>query len=285
MITWPDEVVNAIARRRSVLLIGSGVSANAQTDEGKRPPTWGDFLRTGYDKLGKRLPYIQSALKSYSYLEACEYIRIEMGEQWQGHIRSEFSTPNYKAAPIHKAIFDLDSRIVASLNFDKIYENYAIKASEGTVVVKSYYDGDMREAVSGSDRYIIKPHGTVDTISKLIFTLEQYGTARNANAEFYEVFSSLLHTHTFICIGCGLSDPDLQLIFEDYRYKHNEAPHFIVLPSPVPEPKRNLIKRTRGMTVLTYSPKDHHIELTNSIQALVSLVSAKREEIAELRSW
>lgn len=285
MIAWPDPVITAIARRRSVILIGSGVSANAQTDGGKKPPTWGEFLKAGYAKVGKRLAYIQAALNTYGYLEACEYIRSEMGEQWAGFIRSEFATPNYKPAKIHEAIFELDSRIVASLNFDKIYENYAIKASEDTVIVKSYYDADMREAVSGVDRYIIKPHGTVDTVSKLIFTLEQYGEARTLHSGFYDVFSSLLHTHTFICVGCGLSDPDLQLIFEDYKYRHKESPHFIVLPGPLPAPKRDLIRRTRGMTVLTYNPKDGHAELTASLQELGSLVATKRDEIALLRSW
>lgn len=285
MINWPEGLVNAIARRRAVVLIGSGVSANAQTDTGKRPLTWGAFLKAAYLKIGKRLPHISGALRRFNYLEACDYIRTELGEEWANVIRSEFSTPVYKHAAIHEAIFNLDSRIVASLNFDKIYETYAIGASEGTVVVKNYYDGDIREAVSGQDRYIIKPHGTVDTVSKMIFTLEQYGSARTTHASFYDVFSALLHTHTFLCIGCGLSDPDLQLIFEDYRYKHGESPHFMTLPSPVTEAERALIKRTRGINVLNYSPRDNHADLTKSLEELAKLVAVKRDEIADLRNW
>lgn len=285
MIVWPDGLVGAVARRRSVLLIGSGVSANSTTDDGRRPATWGAFLISAYKRLERRLPHISSALKSYNYLEACDYLRTEHGEEWPNIIRAEFATPVYRAADIHKAIFDLDSRIVASLNFDKIYDNYALTASEGTAIIKTYYDPDIRDAVSGIDRYIIKPHGTVDTVSKMIFTLEQYGLARTAYAPFYDVFSSLLHTHTLICIGCGLADPDLQLIFEDYRYKHGESPHFITLPSPVSEAQRNLIKRTRGLNVLTYSPRNNHLDLTKSLQELVGKVSAKRDEIADLRSW
>lgn len=285
MISWPNGVVNAIARRRSVLLIGSGVSANSKSDDGKSPATWGAFLQRAYEKIGRRVPHIASALKRYSYLEACDYIQAELGEDWANLIRAEFVNPVYKHANIHKAIFDLDSRIVASLNFDKIYETYAIKASEGTVSVKNYNDDDIREAVSGEDRYIIKPHGTVDTISKMIFTLEQYGKARTEYSSFYDVFSSLLHTHTFVCIGCGLSDPDLQIIFEDYKYKHNESPHFMTIPSPVSEAEKGLIKRTRGINVITYSPKDNHVALTTSLQELVRLVALKRDKIADERNW
>jgi hypothetical protein len=285
VIVWPDGLVSAIARRRSVILIGSGVSANASTDDGRRPSTWGSFLQKGYQRLGKRVGHIQTALSRYAYLEACDYLRLALGEDWANLIRDEFLTPGYKHAEIHEAIFNLDSRIVASLNFDRIYETYATRASEGTVVVKNYYDADIREAVSGADRYIIKPHGTADTISKMIFTLEQYGKARVEHATFYDVFSSLLHTHTFFCVGCGLADPDIQLIFEDYKYKHGESPHFMALPTPLSEPQRDLIKRTRGINVLTYSPRDGHSELTKSLKFLVGQVASKRDEIAEFRSW
>lgn len=285
MIEWPDAVVSAIARRRSVILIGSGVSANSQTDGGRRPSTWGNFLQKAYERLGRRVPHIALSLKQYKYLEACDYLRSEHGEAWAPILKEEFSTPVYKPAAIHKAIFDLDSRIVGSLNFDKIYETYAIGASEGTVIVKNYYDADIRESVSGSDRYIIKPHGTVDTVSRMIFTLEQYGKARTEFSAFYDVFKSLLHTHTFVCIGCGLSDPDLQIIFEDYKYKHAEAPHFMTVPSPMSPPQKDLLKRTRGITALPYSTRDNHAELTRSLQRLVSAVAEKRDEIAYTRNW
>lgn len=285
MINWPPEVVTAIARRRSVILIGSGISANAQTDDGVRPPTWGVFLNDAYKKIGRRIPHIVDALKRYAYLEACDYLKTELGEQWPSMLREKFSNPVFRSADIHKHILDLDSRIVASLNFDKIYDNYAISATEGTVVIKNYYEDDIRQAICGEDRYVIKPHGSVDSISKVIFTLNEYGAARTKHSTFYEVFNSLLHTHTFICLGCGLSDPDMQLIFEDYRYRHNESPHFIALPTPIPVERKALIKRTRGMSVLTYSPKDNHKELTDSVCQLAELVSGRRDELADNQNW
>jgi hypothetical protein len=87
----------------------------------------------------------------------------EYKERWPEVIRESFVTPQFRPSDMHKAIFDLDCRIVASLNFDKIYETYAIQASENTIVAKNYYDDDVRQTVAGTDRYIIKPHDTVDT--------------------------------------------------------------------------------------------------------------------------
>lgn len=283
---WPDDLVDAVARRRVVILIGSGVSANAMAANGSRPPTWGQFLAKAYKDLGKPTRHISQALKKYDYLEACDYLKSAHGKTpWENLIRSTFVTPNFRPADIHRHIFNLDCRIVASLNFDKIYEAYAIPASENTLVTKNYYDADIRQAVAGTDRYLIKPHGTVDTMSKMIFTFEDYAKARVEHAAFYEIMTALLHTHTFLCIGCGLSDPDIKLIFEDYRYKHSESPHYILLPAPVSKPQSDLLQKTRGLNVIQYSPKNDHAELTKEIERLGGLAATKREQIAELLSW
>jgi hypothetical protein len=284
-IAWPPPVVQAIARRRAVLLIGSGISANAKTDAGDHPPTWGQFLVNSYESLNRRLPYIKRAIDHYNYLEACDYLKTEYDAEWPDLIRRYFIEPQYKPADIHKAIFDLDSRIVMSLNFDKIYDNYAISAAENTIVVKHYYDEDVRQAVAGVDRYIIKPHGTIDSVSKLIFTLHDYAKARVKYAQFYELITALLHTHVFLCVGCGLSDPDIKLIFEDYRYKFSESPHYITLPNPITAAEVALIQKTRGLNVIKYSPKDGHADLTTSLFELGNLVNTKRDEIAGVQSW
>lgn len=284
-LSWPQELVQAIARRRAVVLIGSGISANSKTNAGVRPPTWGEFLKKAYQGLPRRKPYIASALKRYNYLEACEYLKTEYDSRWPELIRESFVAPGYKPSEIHKAIFNLDARIVVSLNFDKIYETYAVQTSESTVVIKNYYDDDVRQTLAGMDRYIIKPHGTADSPSRMIFTLNDYASARIKNALFYETLSALLHTHTFLCLGCGLSDPDMKFIFEDYRYKYSECPHYITLPTPLSTAEVNLIQKTRGLNVLKYSPKDFHKELTEGVSELGKAVSLRRDEIAKVQSW
>lgn len=47
MITWPEELISDIARRKSVLYLGSGVSANSISTDGtnRHPATWDSFLR------------------------------------------------------------------------------------------------------------------------------------------------------------------------------------------------------------------------------------------------
>lgn len=285
MINWPTDVVEGVARRRVVVVLGSGVSANAETPSGERPPTWGTFLKLAYEKLGRSVPYIASALRQYNYLTACDYLRTAHGVEWNRIVAESFSTPPYQGARIHKAIFDLDCRIVASLNFDRIYETYASSASQGTVIVKNYNDGDMRQIVAGPGRYVVKPHGSIDSISSMIFTLSDYATARTSHRSFYELFGALLHTHIFLFVGCGLSDPDLQLMFEDYRHNHKECSHYITLPTPVYPEQIDLIRRTRGINVLKYSPKQNHQELTDSLVELGKVAGSFRNTLSNDQNW
>jgi hypothetical protein len=77
----------------------------------------------------------------------------------------------------------------------------------------------------------------------------------------------------------------MKLIFEDYRYKYSESPHYMTLPSPISIAEATLIQKTRGLNILKYSPQDYHKELTKSLFELGQDVSLKRDEIAELQSW
>ena len=51
MIDWPDKLVQDIARRRCVLFLGSGVSANSKNAAGERPKTWVEVLKLGINRL------------------------------------------------------------------------------------------------------------------------------------------------------------------------------------------------------------------------------------------
>lgn len=78
MIAWGDELVSAIARRRSVIMIGSGVSRNSTNADGKRPATWVDFLKSAAAKIDS--PVIAELIDQRDYLTACELIKKKVGD-------------------------------------------------------------------------------------------------------------------------------------------------------------------------------------------------------------
>ncbi|QRM55739.1 SIR2 family protein [Sinorhizobium sp. BG8] len=285
MIKWNPSLIDRIARRSVVILIGSGVSANSTDNNGYRPPTWHTFLQAAKAGLDTAPTHLTKAINQYRYLEACEYLKKIYDDQWIDLVKNDFQRPNYKPADIHQLIFDLDSRIVCSVNFDRIYDTFAITKSQGTYIVKNYWDDDIGAVTSGPERYLLKLHGSIDSPDKLIFSTSDYAGARNKYSAFYGILDALIATHSFLILGCGMNDPDVQLLFENYRYRYNLRNHFMCVPKPINEMQISLMKETRGINIIPYSSADGHIELTESLRALVSLVSDRRNEIADDQSW
>ena len=121
----------------------------------------------------------------------------------------------------------------------------------------------------------------------MIFTREEYTRARYAYPSFYGLLDALAVTHTLLLIGCGVSDPDVQLLLERHASMYpGSRPHYMVAPkSAFHADVAASLKRTMNLQILLYKPQDAHAELRQSLQRLVTLVEVKREEVADARDW
>ncbi len=292
MIKWPNNLIDDIAKRKTVLYLGSGISAASQNDDGKSPATWYDFLDgildIRQDKLNQSRHIIEQLLNKGDYLTACEIIVRRLGERDFGELAAdEFRRPGYHPNKLHEIIFSLDSRLVITPNIDKIYDQYATAQSNGTVIIKTYRDG-IAQYLRSPDYLIIKAHGTIDDTDHIVFTHSQYSRIRNENASFYRVLDALLLTHTFVFLGCGLSDPDIQLVLENLNFSFPGCrPHYMVIPSNnLSNDELDCIANNRNLEFLTYENSDGtHSELLDSLTELDKHVEEKRQEIAGLISW
>ena len=292
MIEWSEDLIDAIARRRCVLFLGSGISANSCNDEGKHPATWEEFLRDVLEKksrLNGCKEVIEEMLELKDYLTACEIIVDKLGESDFGELAAdEFRRAGYKPSAIHAAVYRLDSRLVLTPNIDKIYEQYATNESHATVVVKSYYEEDIAKYLRTNDFLIIRVHGYVDDISKIIFTHKQYSEARCKYASFYHMLNALMLTHTFVFLGCGISDPDIQLILENSNFLYPGCmPHyFIAAKDTYSDEIEHSLLCNRNLRLLTYDNFDGtHKKLLEELEELIVKVENKRQEISCSGAW
>lgn len=290
MINWPKDLINDIARRRCVLILGAGISKNSVNELGKRPKDWKEFLETTALKI--QTSHIQSEIskqiKSGDFLTACEIIKKELGrDDFNSIIKEEFLTPKFKKSLIHEYIYNLDSRIVITPNFDKIYDVYASHISEGSTIIKSFDSSDLADCIRRPERLIIKIHGSVDSTDSIIFTRKDYSEARTKFRDFYQIIEALSITNTFIFLGCGVNDPDIRLLLEDLNYKYPfSKQHYIVMPKKSVHTKiKDIIKDTMKLNILEYDSKDNHTLLTKSLEELVNIVEASRQVISETQSW
>lgn len=293
MISWPKELINAIEKRKSVLFLGAGISANSKNKDGKSPATWNMFLQNiitcKKEKMQPYLDELNELLNKEDYLTACEIIVDIIGEQEFGELAAdEFRRPGYCTNKIHEAIYSLDSRLVLTPNIDKLYEQYATNASHSTIVVKSYYDEDIAKYLRTEDFLIIRIHGYVDDASKIVFTHKQYGKARCLYASFYQLLDALILTHTFIFLGCGINDPDIKLLLENSNFMYpNCRPHYFITSQNTYSPGTiNCLLKNRNIEILEYpNPDGTHKELLNELNSLNKEVEARRNEIANSCTW
>ena len=287
MIEWPEPLKQDLARRRTVLYLGSGISANATSADGaQHPPVWEAFLRDCVPKLDGDTTHIVKAIDERQYLDACEWIRRRLDDRWIPTLREAFVEPRYKSAAIHQHIFDLDARFVLTPNFDKIYDGHAESESDGTTIVKSYSDPDLADLFRINARTVLKVHGSIDSPTAMIFTHSDYASARIHHAQFYRILDALVLTHTFLFLGCGISDPDIQLFLEHYRYAHKPSlPHYITLPTPIHDDLRYSLREQLNLKTLAYDPASGHTELAESLKSLAVEVDAIRATIADAQTW
>lgn len=230
----PDALVRRLAVRRAIIFVGAGVSAACLDINGNRPPSWAEFLQSAIKKIQKpKRAEANKYLRKGNYLMALQAVAKGADvADYRSLLSSTFNNPAFKPSPIHETIVDLDAPYLITTNFDKLLESTFNQYSKDAISTLCYYSDSLGDAIRGDDRVLIKAHGTVDEITKVVFTKPQYNEAKRTYQEFYEILKALFLTHTCLFIGCGLEDPDLLLVLEEVRNTATSArPHYALMKS------------------------------------------------------
>jgi hypothetical protein len=290
MIDWPDDLVRDIAARRSVLFLGAGVSRNAANIHGVHPREWTDFMRhlAGVVTDAGRRTEIVQCVDDGDLLTACELARKYLTPaNFRTEMLKEYLSNGYNPAQIHDDLSRVDSRLVMTTNFDRLYETRANQLQNNTVLVKNYYDTDVADVFRRQDRVVLKIHGTIDYLDRTVFTRSQYATARRDYGHFYQMLRGVFVTHTFVFLGASMRDPDMQLLLEDHAYRfEGSRPHYMVMPQNSARAGTLLVlEETMNLRALLYDPANNHKELADSVAALVPMVELARQDIAATAAW
>lgn len=285
MINWPDCLIKDLVAGRCVIFLGSGISNNSKNEGGESPKTWRALLEKATDNIidSKKKKVINAYLKRYDYLMACELVKTAMGDDnFSDFLREEFQTPRFLPAEVHKDIFNLDAPVVITPNFDKIYDTYVTQETGGTTAILSYNSDDIIDNIRSGKLTVLKIHGTIDERSKLIFTKKDYAKARNENVSFYKLLESLILTRTFLFLGAGLNDPDIQLLLENnnFQYAHTRKHFFVIHDKEYSEDELSIYESTLNLSFLKYdwnARTKSHQDFLDSIKDLSLKVSSLRE--------
>lgn len=281
MINWPQTLIKEIASRRCILFLGAGVSTSSQTSDGSRPKGWKDFLADATEliKFVDKKELTTKLIEQGKYLLALQAIvSIVDPSEYLHFLDGNFNSRAFQPSELHRIILQLDQRLVITTNFDKIYETYCYNISRDGFKVITYDFESLVDEIRSDNRLIIKAHGSIDNINKMIFTRSQYYKAKREYSRFYEVLKALFITHTVIFIGCSLDDPDVQLILEDVNIiGSSQRPHYILIK----EKSQNFIGLndwldTYNTRALEYGPT--HDDLITDLENLWDKVDITRRD-------
>ena len=212
------------------------------------------------------------------FLLALQAIKDEAnGADYRELLNRNFNNPTFKESDLHRCILELNSRIVITSNFDKIYNRYCTAGDSAEAFkVISYYSADLVDEIRSDVRLIIKAHGSIDDISKMIFTREEYHRAKMDHSRFYDILKAIFLTHTAVFIGCSMEDPDVLLLLEDVRITASaNKPHYALIRKRSQELFSIADwKKTYNIWPLEYGPA--HANLVEDLQALQDLVHEER---------
>lgn len=276
---WPEILVKDLSKRNVAVVLGSGVSKNSVGNDGMtRPPVWEEFLERALERAGNvGTRHIKSAIKVGDYLHACEWLKRKIDDDWPVFLRSQFIEPEYSPSELHDVIFRLDQRITLSLNYDNIYETHVRQQTGGLVQVKRFFDEDVFKFLRDSSQYIIKVHGTIEDTDRIISTQREYSEARTKYSLFYSALDACILSHTLLFVGCGVSDPDLNLLLENQKFRFPDAqPHYIVTSSRIDADRERSLRSNRNIKCIKYDASNNHAELLEIFRLLNERVEAER---------
>ncbi|SEG75787.1 SIR2 family protein [Paenibacillus sp. UNC499MF] len=278
-INWPVNLVEEIAYRRCVLFLGAGISATSKNDLGESPKKWGEFIQDAVTLLHSptedKLKFIKKMIEQGNYLLALQsiYDSCDPGN-YANYLRQVYSRPNYKASQVHELIKSIDSKIVITTNFDKIYENLC---NEHGYTTAMYRDIErISTNMKSTENLIIKAHGSIDDVDSLVFTQKQYYKARKDYPQFYQILNALFITKTIVFLGYSLNDPDINLVLETVgNASSSSSPHYVVVKQGVDEEIKKYWRECYNIYPLEYGPT--YQDLDENILRLHEKVREYRE--------
>ncbi len=276
---WPKSLIRQISTRRVIFFLGSGVSATSKTTEGRTPKTWKSFILEAKQLLASNEDrnLVAKYVNENKLLLALELIKKNADEtEYKSFLDEEYLTQAYIPSKIHETILKLDSRIVITTNFDKIYERYCAHGNNPGYKVITYYSGDLVTEIRSDNRLILKAHGSIDEVNKMIFTMSGYHEAKRDHPNFYEVLKALFLTNTIVFLGCKMDDPDVLLILEEVKnISKNTVPHYVLSTNGSYNfIEKEMFKKAYGFNVLEYG--DSYDALEPALQELFELVQEER---------
>ncbi len=222
---WTDSIqhiYNVKNNNSLVIFVGSGVSINSGI------LSWKELIK----RIAKELRYekclscshkdlncpknncfIKEDYSRAEYLRIPEYYYQKDKTTYENFIKNNMDCKK-KSNPIDEEILEILPKHIITTNFDHLLETTKSINTKFYTIIRE--DSDLLKPASG--QYIVKMHGDIDNIQKMVLKESDYINYEQDHPLISTFLRSLLFNHTILFLGYSLNDYNLNLIIGWINY-------------------------------------------------------------------
>ena len=262
-----------------ILLAGSGLSAQASTDDGRHPPLWRGLLEGMVDWCMKQRLLSGEHAQSIRELVLHDFL-TEAGQELEENVEKPYLHQclarvllcnEAKIGEAHHLIAQIPFRAYLTTNYDEFIEG-AYWAERGVALRKFYEDSCdgalacFRETIP----FILKLHG--DVSSSIVLGDRAYDRLLYGSNKYRSNLESLFAVSSVLLVGFGGSDPDLKGIIDKVAvFDGRSKRHWMLIPKDVfPHLKAKRLWKDRGINVIEYEVDTTHSGVVKFLRTLAT---------------
>jgi len=266
------KIQEILAKDNLIIFAGSGLSKNLDL------PDWNQMVIDVIKKVDKidLEPFI-SLLKSnmVTAMEVLDKMKNDRKEIYD-YIRTSFEITSEIDTTLQKKLLQLSNNKIITTNYDNAFEIASYNKIKPSNPSSKYTINNINKSEGG---FIFKLHGSFDVPDHCIVFTEDYDKlySSNNNEAAPEKLKNLFSNSTFLFVGFGFNDPDIDLIFD----KMNKVfggfnKHFILTPDPEKFEKYEFLETIK---LEDYSHLDSKIDELIKIKNEISPINLNNHKI------
>ena len=220
------KIQEIIAKNNLIIFAGAGLSKNLEL------PNWNQMVIDVIQKVDKKelepfIPLLNSNI--LSAIDVLDHLKNDKKDLYD-YIRSNFKITAESNTNLQKKLLELSDNKIITTNYDNAFE---IASNNKIIPSNNTSKYTINEINKDDNGFIFKLHGSFDTPDNCIVFKEDYEKlySSNNNEAAPEKLKSLFANSTFLFVGFGFNDPDIDLIFDKMDKTFGSLnKHFILTP-------------------------------------------------------
>ncbi len=279
MITIPNKLKESYTSGSFGIYVGAGLSRASGL------PDWYTFLNelivfafeNTYINDEKKDELIFLSENPSNFLLLAEELKDILASDLPKYIKKKFDDKSLEPSSTLCKVVQLNSKFIITTNYDTLIEKAYARVFSDIPNPLTYKNASaINYNILTNQSFILKAHGDAKSAAnEIILTEKDYRNIIFKEKGYQSVMHVLFSTCNVLFLGASLNDPELKLMLSYiHNIFHGGSPdHFALInKDDITNTERDRWRKDYNINVITYDPRDNHVEVEEFIDNLLELV-------------